>query len=112
MTIAFENTYANLPKSFFTEQSPTPVGKPSTILINEKLAEFFSKISKFLIIEFVPKSDSQVKRLLLTREDIFENYDEKNFETEFIKFFKIINSKKISDSERTIYIMEKLTNSE
>tara|TARA_B100000029_G_scaffold431868_1_gene443680 strand:+ start:414 stop:1799 length:1386 start_codon:yes stop_codon:yes gene_type:complete len=78
----------------------------------KKIAEFFSQISNFLIIEFIPKSDSQVKRLLLTREDIFENYDEKNFETEFIKFFKIINSKKISDSERTIYIMEKLTNSE
>lgn len=71
-----------------------------------KLAEFFSQISKFLIIEFVPKSDSQVKRLLLTRDDIFENYDVKNFEIEFSKFFKIINSKKILDSERTIYIME------
>ena len=71
-----------------------------------KLAEFFSQISKFLIIEFVPKSDSQVKRLLLTRDDIFENYDEKNFEIEFSKFFKIIDSKKILDSERTIYIME------
>ena len=71
-----------------------------------KIAEFFSQISKFLIIEFVPKSDSQVKRLLLTRDDIFENYDEKNFEIEFSKFFKIINSKKILDSERTIYIME------
>ncbi len=71
-----------------------------------KLAEFFSQISKFLIIEFVPKSDSQVKRLLLTRDDIFENYDKKFFEIEFSKFFKIINSKKILDSERTIYIME------
>ena len=49
----------------------------------KKIAEFFSQISNFLIIEFIPKSDSQVKRLLLTREDIFENYDEKNFETEF-----------------------------
>ena len=77
-----------------------------------KLAEFFSQISKFLIIEFVPKSDSQVKRLLLTRDDIFENYDVKNFELEFTKFFKIINSKKIIDSERTVYIMEKMTNSE
>ena len=78
----------------------------------KKIAEFFSQISNFLIIEFIPKSDSQVKRLLLTREDIFENYDEKNFEIEFTKFFKIISCKKISDSERTIYIMEKLTNSE
>lgn len=72
-----------------------------------KLAEFFSKISNFLIIEFIPKSDSQVKRLLLTREDVFDDYDEKNFEIEFSKFFKIINSEKIIDSERIIYIMEK-----
>jgi hypothetical protein len=71
-----------------------------------KIAEFFSKISKFLIIEFVPKSDSQVKRLFLSRDDIFDDYDEKNFEIEFSKFFKIINSKKILDSERIIYIME------
>ena len=43
-----------------------------------KIAEFFSTISKSLVIEFIPKSDSQVKRLLATREDIFENYDEEN----------------------------------
>ena len=77
-----------------------------------KLAEFFSKISKFLIIEFVPKSDSQVKRLLLTRDDIFDDYNENNFKLQFSKFFKITDSKKITDSERTIYIMEKMTNSE
>lgn len=71
-----------------------------------KIAEFFSRISKFLIIEFVPKSDSQVKRLLLTREDVFDEYNEEKFENEFSKFFKIINSKKILDSERIIYIME------
>ena len=72
-----------------------------------KIAEFFSTISKSLIIEFIPKSDSQVKRLLSTREDIFENYNEQNFKEEFSKFFKIISSKKLDDSQRTIYIMEK-----
>ena len=77
-----------------------------------KIAEFFSAISKFLIIEFIPKSDSQVKRLLTTREDIFKNYDEQNFEKEFSKFFKITSSQKLVESERTIYIMEKMTNSE
>lgn len=73
-----------------------------------KIAEFFSTISKFLIIEFIPKSDSQVKRLLTTREDIFKNYDEQNFEKEFSKFFKITSSQKLVESERTIYIMEKM----
>ena len=76
-----------------------------------KIAEFFSTISKSLVIEFIPKSDSQVKRLLATREDIFENYDEENFEKEFLKFFKISSSKKLTDSQRTVYIMEKILTS-
>ena len=42
--------------------------------------EVFSKIAKFLIIEFVPKEDSQVKRLLQNRDDVFDDYDVKNFE--------------------------------
>tara|TARA_S200000501_G_scaffold278256_1_gene262176 strand:- start:1208 stop:2668 length:1461 start_codon:yes stop_codon:yes gene_type:complete len=42
MTISFKNTYADLPKNFYTNQLPEPVTKPSPILINEELAEFLS----------------------------------------------------------------------
>ena len=59
------------------------------------------------MIEFISKSDSQVQRLLLTREDIFDDYDQEHFECEFLKLFKILKSEKILESERTIYIMEK-----
>ena len=38
----------------------------------DRIAQFFQKICKSLIIEFVPKTDSQVQRLLATREDIFD----------------------------------------
>jgi hypothetical protein len=72
-----------------------------------KIAEFFQNISKYLIIEFIPKSDSQVKRLLLTREDIFDDYDQQHFEDEFKKFFTIKKSKKVQDSERVLYLLEK-----
>lgn len=41
----------------------------------EKIAKFFNKICKNLIIEFVPKEDSQVQRLLRTRKDIFDSYN-------------------------------------
>ena len=74
----------------------------------ELIAEFFSRISKKLIIEFIPKSDSQVKRLLATREDIFSEYDKNNFEEEFKKFFKIMEQKEIKESERIIYYMENI----
>ena len=72
------------------------------------LANFFVKItSKFLVIEFVPKSDSQVQRLLKTRDDIFSYYTEDCFKNEFSKFFSIIKSIVVDDSERIIYLMQK-----
>ena len=54
----------------------------------------------------MPKSDTQVKRLLATREDVFFEYDKKNFEKQFEKFFNILDQKEIKESERTIYYME------
>ena len=39
-----------------------------------KIADFFSKTCNSLIIEFIPKDDSQVQRLLTSRKDIFIEY--------------------------------------
>lgn len=71
------------------------------------VARFFSRICNWLVIEFVPKSDSQVKRLLATREDIFPNYKETPFEEEFGRFFEIVEKKEIVKSQRTLYLMKK-----
>ena len=38
------------------------------------VARYFSNLGEYLIIEFVPKSGSQVKRLLASRHDIFPEY--------------------------------------
>ncbi len=73
----------------------------------DKLADFFSQVCEKLIIEFVPKTDSQVQRLLRTREDIFSGYDEENFEKEFGRYFKIVSRTPIVESDRTIYVMTK-----
>ena len=72
----------------------------------EKISSFFSKICNNLVIEFVPKSDSQVQRLLSTRIDIYENYSQDNFEKTFSKDFELIENFSINESERTIYIMK------
>jgi len=74
-----------------------------------KLALFFKKICKHLIIEFIPKTDSQVQRLLVSREDIFDDYTKDKFESEFSKFFKIEETINITDSKRTFYLMEKIS---
>jgi len=76
----------------------------------EKIARFLSCICRNLIIEFVPKEDSQVQRLLATREDIFPNYTYPGFEEAFKKFFEIQDSVKIADSHRTLYLMQRKVN--
>jgi ribosomal protein L11 methylase PrmA len=70
------------------------------------LAELFRSITRWLIIEFVPKSDSQVKRLLSTRADIFPDYNEQGFEEAFSGCFTILQSDPIRDSQRRLYLME------
>jgi hypothetical protein len=71
------------------------------------IANFFSAIGRSLIIEFVPKNDSQVQRLLSSREDIFPDYTQQGFEIHFSKYFKIENIVKIKGTQRTLYLMLK-----
>ena len=72
----------------------------------EKIADLFSKICRSLIIEFVPKSDSQVQKLLMNREDIFYGYTQQCFEAAFSQHFDIIQRTGIDGSERTLYFMK------
>ena len=73
-----------------------------------KLIELFGLITtKYLIIEFVPKSDEKVQLLLQNRKDIFTNYNSQEFEKYFEKRFKITSKAPIADSGRTLYLMEK-----
>ena len=71
----------------------------------QKIAEFFGDNCEKLIIEFVPKEDSNAQRLLASREDIFDEYRRENFEEEFKEYFNISEKEKIKDSKRTLYLM-------
>ena len=73
----------------------------------ERCAAFFHSTCDNLIIEFVPKEDSQVRRLLATREDIFPHYTKEGFEAAFGKYFSIENALAIPESERFLYLMSK-----
>jgi len=72
----------------------------------DKIASFLNKLCNYLVIEFVPKEDSQVQRLLRAREDIFYSYSQDNFEDSFQKYFKIVKQIKVQSSTRIIYLME------
>jgi hypothetical protein len=74
-----------------------------------RAARFFARAGRSLLIEFVPKSDSQVKRLLVTREDIFDRYTQGDFEQAFSGPFEILKRLPLAGSERTLYIMARKT---
>ena len=70
-----------------------------------RIASFLRRMCRWLIIEFVPKSDSKVQKLLATRKDIFPDYTREVFEREFSKLFRIQSAVGITDSQRTLYQM-------
>ncbi|MGB8980613.1 MAG: hypothetical protein WCC12_01940 [Anaerolineales bacterium] len=72
-----------------------------------QLADFLAKWGKWLVIEFVPKSDSQVQKLLLSREDIFPTYTRAGFEAAFRERFKVAEAVNVRESERVLYLMER-----
>lgn len=71
------------------------------------VARFLCRSGRSLIIEFVPKSDSNAQRLLATREDIFPDYAEGPFEAAFGAFFTTERKLRIPGTERTLYLMRK-----
>ncbi|OGE34546.1 hypothetical protein A3C32_04350 [Candidatus Daviesbacteria bacterium RIFCSPHIGHO2_02_FULL_41_14] len=71
-----------------------------------KLAQWFNQLCQNMIIEFVPKTDSQVKKLLANRDNFLYDYDVEQFERVFSKHFRILKKQHIQDSERIIYLMK------
>jgi len=70
------------------------------------LAEFFHAAGRWLVIEFVPKDDAQVQRLLASRQDIFPDYTLAGFEAAFAARFILHEVVPIRDTARRLYLME------
>jgi len=75
----------------------------------ESFAEYLQTLGRNLVIEFVPKEDSQVQILLSTRKDIFPRYTIEGFEEAFSKSFEIVNKKPVEGSLRVLYLMKSKT---
>lgn len=73
----------------------------------DRVAEFFSRLGAWLIIEFVPKSDPQVQRLLAARKDIFTDYSIDGFRAAFKRYYRMVAESPIRDSERTLFLMKR-----
>jgi hypothetical protein len=73
----------------------------------ERSANFFNRVTTHLIIEFIPKNDSQVQRMLASRANIFPDYTKEHFEAAFLEYFTLQDSSVIRDSQRILYRMRK-----
>jgi ribosomal protein L11 methylase PrmA len=74
----------------------------------ERIAAWLAVITKTLIIEFIPKTDSQVEKLLRNRPDIFPDYSREGFERAFTKHFRIEKCAAIHDSERILFLLKRV----
>lgn len=71
----------------------------------DSIARLFSELARHAIVEFVPKSDPQAQRLLVSREDIFHGYTKEAFEQAFTRFFRILHVSELAGSGRWLYNM-------
>lgn len=73
----------------------------------EKIAEYLARVARHLAIEFVPKSDSQVQRLLASRVDVFDDYTRPAFESAFGRYFDMESVEGIRGTERVLYLLRR-----
>jgi hypothetical protein len=72
----------------------------------DRLAESLARLGRWLLVEFVPKEDSQVQRLLATRTDIFDRYAPGPFEAAFARHFEILARAPLAGALRALYLMQ------
>jgi hypothetical protein len=73
-----------------------------------KIASLFGKLCSSLIIEFVPKSDPQVRNMLSSRSDVFDDYTRAGFLNAFGDHFKIVSEDPIAGTDRVLFLMLRL----
>jgi hypothetical protein len=73
----------------------------------ENLAEFFRGLAPWLLIEFVPESDPQVRLLAEQRAGIHHEYTRETFEQCFGKHFLIIASEPVTERGRLLYLLRR-----
>lgn len=72
-----------------------------------RIAGFLAGLGRFLLLEFVPAGDSQVRRLLATRRDGAPGYTREAFEAAFLSRFDLVERADIGESDRSLYLFER-----
>lgn len=73
----------------------------------QAMAAYFSDIARTLIIEWIPAEDEKVRLMLASRRNVFGGYTAEKFLEHFGRHFRVVESRQLQSSGRTIYLMEK-----
>ena len=71
------------------------------------IAAWFAQLANRLIIEWIPKEDPMVVRLLSSREDVFADYSQDGFEAAIAPHFTIERRESLRGSVRTLYLLRR-----
>jgi len=71
------------------------------------IAESFAGMARHAVVEFVPKQDAMVRRLLASRQDVFPDYTIEGFRAAFTPAFDIVAETPIEHSARTLFHLKR-----
>lgn len=71
------------------------------------IARTMAGLGNTVVLEFVPKEDSQVQRLLRSREDIFDQYTLQGCIAAFSEWFTLREQLSVPGSQRTILVFQR-----
>jgi hypothetical protein len=71
------------------------------------IAELFARLAPNAIVEFVPKDDPQVVRMLASRRDVFGDYSLESMETALAVRFELVSREQIPGSPRTLLLAQR-----
>jgi ribosomal protein L11 methylase PrmA len=71
------------------------------------IVDLFADLAPWAIVEFVPKADPMVQRLLSTRRDVFPDYDVSGFQAAATTRFEIVRQSPIADSQRVLFLFRR-----
>lgn len=109
--------WENLERDSFLERGPVDLVMALALIHHlviannvplPRLAAFFASLGEWLLIEFVPKADSQVQRMLAARVDIFSDYTEEGFERAFGEYFELLAEEEVPGTQRRLYLFRRL----
>ena len=67
----------------------------------------FADLAPWAIVEFVPKDDAMVRRLLSSRRDVFPEYDLEGFRAAASDRFEVVRESPIEDSLRVLFLLRR-----